>query len=196
MTLFSLLFGGIFFGVGFIITAVFIGVGFGFGPFLILPVSFMLVGLGVLIYAFRRILRKKQVSRKGRRYPAKIYGYVEDKSFTLNNDYTMNLKVHFFDKDHVEREAVLITNFPKNTDMYGIGMTIDIFEYKGLFDYDRNSLRYERIEGEEELMDNRPIAPEELSYTAVKCRSCGASYKAVRGYAERCPYCGEFTNAK
>lgn len=197
---FWFLFGGIFFFVGFAISAAFIGFsfvmpGFGFGFFTLFPLSFMLFGLGVLIYAFRLRRKKKDVSRRGRRYQAKIYGYVEDKSFTLNGDYTVNLKVHFFDYQHVEREAVIVTNFPKNSDMYGIGMTIDIFEYEGRYDYDKKSLRYSHIEGEEELMDDHPILPEQQSFVAVICPGCGASFKALRGYASRCPYCDRYLNA-
>ncbi len=199
MISFWFLFGGIFFLVGLIITVVFAGIfsmmpGSGFGTFLILPVAFMLLGLGVLIHAFRLMIRKRNVSKKGTRYPAKIYGYVEDTSYTVNDAYTVNVKVRFFDRDQIEREAILATNFPKNSDMYGIGMTIDIFEYQGQYDYDRNSLRYERIPGEEELMDDKPVAPAEASLTAVSCPNCGASFSAMKGYANKCPYCGGYLN--
>ncbi len=194
MIQFELLFGGIFFGVGFIITAVFASLGAVFGAFILLPTAFTAVGLGVLIHAGWRIRQKRAVSRKGTRYRAKIYGYVEDKSYTLNGDYTLNLKVHFFDKDRVEREAVIVTNFPKNADMYGIGMTLDIFEYQGRYDYDKNSLCYEHIEGEEELMDDRPILPEQQVFVAVQCPNCGASFRAMKGYANRCPYCQGYIN--
>ncbi len=195
---FYLLFGGIFFLVGFIITVIFMSIGFagyGFGAFILLPLIFTLIGLGVLIHAFRLIIRKRAVSRKGTRYQAKIYGYVEDKSYTLNGEFTVNLKVRFFDNHHVEREAVIVTNFPKNSEMYGVGMTIDIFEYNGQYDYDKNSLRYERIADEEELMDDKPVLPEERTFVAVRCPSCGASFNAVKGYSNRCPYCNGYINA-
>ncbi len=200
MTTFLLLFGGIFFFVGFVTTAAFAGFSFyipgaGFDFFLLFPASFMLVGLGVLCYAFRLIGRKKEVKKKGTKYKAKIYGYVEDTSFTLNNAYTVNLKVHYFDRSHIEREAILAANFPKNSDIYGIGMTVDIYEYKGLYDYDKNSVRIERLEGEEELMDNKPIAPQEQSNAAIRCPNCGASFNAVKGYSNKCPYCGGYIDA-
>ncbi len=200
MITFWLLFGGIFFGVGFAITAAFAAFslampGFGFGMFILFPMAFMLGGLGVLIYAFYLIRRKKEVSRKGTRYKAKIYGYVEDTSYTVNGQFTMNLKVRFFDRNHVEREAVLATNFPKNSDMYGIGMTIDIYEYEGRYDYVKDSIRYERIYGEEELMDNKPIAPEEQTFVAIRCPGCGASFQGVKGYTSKCPYCDGYIDA-
>ena len=43
-------------------------------------------------------------------------------------------------------------------------------------------------------MDNKPIDPEQLHLIAVRCSSCGASYKAATGYASRCPYCGGYQN--
>ncbi len=195
-----LLFGGIFFLVGLVITVAFTGLSLGmggvfFGAFALFPMIFMLVGLGVLLYAFHLIRQKKEISTKGTKYPAKIYGYVEDKSYTLNGDFTINLKVRFFDHSHIEREAVLITNIPKNTNMYSIGMTIDIFAYKGRYDYDKNSLRYEKIPGEEELMDDKPVVPEEQTYVALICPHCGASFSAVKGYANKCPFCSGYMNA-
>ncbi len=203
MIMFLLVFGGIFFFVG---LAVMIGClgfgvvgaqfGFGFSNLIVLfPMLFMLLGLIVLLYAFVLIKRKKDISKKGTRYQAKIYGYVEDKSLVVNGDFTMNLKVHFFDDNRVEREAILVTNFPKNSDMYGIGMTIDIFEYNGKFDFDKASLRYEHIAGEEELMDDKPINPDEQQFTAVTCPYCGASFNAVADYSNKCPYCNGYINA-
>ncbi len=199
---FWLMFGGIFFIVGFILTVAFVGVGIldaGFGTgfagvFLLIPVACMLAGLGVLIYAFKLIIRKKDISKKGIRYQAKIYGYAEDKSLVVNGEFTMNVKVRFFDSNHIEREAILPTNFPKNSNMYAIGMTIDIFEYNGEFDFDKSSLRYEHIPGEEELMDDKPINPGEQKLTAVECPNCGASFNAAEGYSNKCPYCGGYIN--
>ncbi len=195
MIMFLLVFGGIFFFVGFVITVAFVGLGSELSILILFPAAFMLAGLGVLIYAFILMKRKKDISRKGTRYQAKIYGYVEDTSLVVNGEFTMNVKVHFFDNNHVEREAILVTNFPKNSNMFGIGMTIDIFEYKGNFDYDKASLRYERIAGEEELMDDKPINPAEQKLTAIVCPNCGASFNAVAGYSNKCPYCSGYINA-
>ncbi len=78
--------------------------------------------------------------------------------------------------------------------MFPIGMTIDIYEYNGKYSYDPASVRGERLRREEELMDNKPIDPEQLHLIAVRCSNCGASYKAATGYASRCPYCGGYQN--
>lgn len=203
MTVFLFIFGGIFFFVGFLLTFMFALFGFmfaGFGSplsflFILFPAAFMLIGLGVLIYAFILLKRKKDISKKGTKYQAKIYGYAEDKSIVVNGEFTMNLKVRFFDRNHIEREAILTTNFPKNSNMYGIGMTVDIFEYKGTFSFDKDSLRYEHIAGEEELMDDKPINPEEQKFVAIQCPTCGASFNAVAGYSNKCPYCSGYINA-
>ena len=137
---------------------------------------------------------KKMIVKKGVRYPAKIYGYTENTSVRVNNTYMMDTIVHYFDSYHVEREAIIPTGFTRGAGMYPIGLTIDIFEYNGKYGYDPDSVRDERLPGEEELMDNKPVAPDKLRLVAVRCPNCGSSFRAATGYSSKCPYCGSYMN--
>ena len=113
----------------------------------------------------------------------------------VNGRFPLNVKVHYFDNYGIEREVILPTSISGGADsMFPIGMTIDIYEYNGQYTYDPASVRGERLRREEELMDNKPIDPEQLHLIAVRCSNCGASYKAATGYASRCPYCGGYQN--
>ena len=56
--------------------------------------------------------------------------------------------------------------------MYPIGMTIDIFVYHGKFGYDPDSVRNEILEGEAELMDDKPVSPDQVKLIAVNCPNC------------------------
>ena len=97
----------------------------------------------------------------------------------------------------IDRKSVSVpmeTGILSIDSMFPIGMTIDIYEYNGKYSYDPASVRGERLRREEELMDNKPIDPEQLHLIAVRCSNCGASYKAATGYASRCPYCGGYQN--
>ena len=185
--------GAAFSGVGTIITIVFAGVGMG-GVFLTLPIFFILLGISFIVGVFCSLSQKKIIEKQGRRFPAKIYGYVDNTSYTVNNSYTVNVKVHYFDERHVEREAILPTGFPQGSGMYPIGMTIDIFEYQGKFSYDPNSVRNEVLPGEDELMDDKPVAPDKLQLVAVTCPNCGSNFQAATGYSSKCPYCGGYIN--
>lgn len=133
-------------------------------------------------------------SKKGVKYPAKIYGYTENTSVKVNNTYMMDTIVHYFDSYHVEREAIIPTGFTRGAGMYPIGLTIDIFEYNGKYGYDPDSVRDERLPGEEELMDDKPVAPDKLRLVAVRCPNCGSSFRAATGYSSKCPYCGNYLN--
>ncbi len=200
MAFIFILMGSIFLAVGSIVTAVFAAVsrivdGF-FGAFILIPFLFVILGIVFLIAGIKMKLDRRQISLKGKRYPAKVYGYVEDTSFVMNGAFTINIKVHFFDEYGVEREAVIPTNFARNSNMYGIGMTIDIFEYQGKYDWDKDSLRYEILQGEEELMDDKPIEPENQNLVAVRCSNCGVTFQAVKGYSNRCPYCNSYLNVR
>ena len=94
---------------------------------------------------------------------AKVYSYVENTSFTVNNSYTVNTVVHYFDETHTEREAVIPTCFEKGSSkMLPIGMTVDIYCYRDKYDYDPKSVRSEYLPGEEELMDDKPVDPMQL----------------------------------
>ena len=201
MTWIFILMGCIFTALGTIVTLVFAGVsaemtGVWFEPFLLIPMLFVVIGIGFLIAGIKMKIDRKQISVKGKRYSAKIYGYVEDTSFVVNGAFTINLKVHYFDEYGTEREAIIPTNFARNSNMYGIGMTIDIFEYRGKYDWDKDSIRTEVLPREDELMDNKPIAPEMQKIVAVRCSNCGVSFQAVKGYSNRCPYCNSYLNVK
>ncbi len=162
--------------------------------FVMIPLLFVIIGIVLVVIAARMILKARAVIKKGKRYPAKIYGYVEDTSVTINDRYPTNVIVHFFDENHVEREAVIPTSIPSGTGGYAIGMTMDIFEYRGKFSWDKQSVRFEELPGEAELMDDKPIAPDETHLIAVTCPTCGASYQAVKNYSNKCPYCGHYQN--
>lgn len=182
-----------FTAVGTIVTIVFVGVG-DIGVFLVIPVFFILLGICFIVGVFVSLANKKKIQTQGRRFPAKIYGYVDNTSYTVNNNFTVNVKVHYFDERHIEREAILPTSFPKGSGMYPIGMTIDIFEYQGQYSFDPNSVRNERLLGEEELMDDKPVAPEQLQLVAVTCPYCGSHFQAAAGYSSKCPYCNGYIN--
>mgnify|MGYP004608777199 FL=1 len=157
-----------------------------------IPVLFALLGMGFLVAVAVWLLGQRRIKTEGKKYPAKIYSYVPNTSIVVNDAYTINTKVHYFDEHHIEREAVIPTSFCAGSEEYPIGMTMDIYEYHGKYSFDPDSVRDERLPGEEELMDNKPVNPEKLNMVAVTCQSCGASYSAASGYTGRCPYCGTY----
>ena len=146
--------------------------------------------IGTLIPEFK----KNSIKKHGDAYKAKIYGYVENTSYRVNGRFPINVKVHYFDKKGIEREAVLPAGMSKGSGEYPIGMTMDIYEYRGKYSFDPKSVRDEILPGEAELMDDKPVDPSRIKMTAVSCRSCGASYQAAAGYTGRCPYCGSYQN--
>lgn len=185
--------GGMFLLIGGGISAVFIPI-FGM-PIGFFPLIFVFIGLGILAIPVVAIMREKKIKNAGKQYAAKICGYVEDSSITVNGQYPINTKVRFFDDAHTIREAVLPTRFPKGSTTYPIGATIEIFEYEGKYSFDANSVSTAKIIGEEQLMDNRPLEPEKIDYIAAECPHCGASFKAMKGYTGRCPYCDSYIDA-
>lgn len=187
---------GIFYiAIGGAIAIIFLTVGF---PLSItaIPLLFVIIGAAFLFGVAAAAAQRKKIVKKGRRYAAKIYGYSENSSVTVNGQFTINVKVHYFDENHTEREAILPTSFTKGSSMYPIGMTIDIFEYQGKFGFDPQSVRNEILPGEAELMDDKPVVPEKLRLVAVSCSNCGSSFQAAAGYSSRCPYCGSYVNVK
>lgn len=168
--------------------------GMPFMAFVAIPLLFVALGAGFIIAVLISYSRKRKIRTNGIRYEAKIYGYVENTSYTVNGRYPVNTKVRYFDTDQVEREAVIPTGFARGSGEYPIGMTITIYEYQGKFNFDPASVRDEVIPGEAELMDDKPLEPEKLKMVAVTCKNCGASYQAATGYSSRCPYCGGYQN--
>lgn len=198
MDVFKLVFiilGGAFIGVGAIISTVFIAVG-GMGAFVLIPFFFVILGAIFIGVVIKMNIDKNTIKKKGQKYSAKIYGYVENKSYTVNGDFTVNTKVHFFDKSGIEREVIIPTAFSKGSSAYPIGMTIDIYEYNGSYGFDEKSVRNEILPRESELMDDIPVEPDMIKMVAVSCKSCGSTFQAAKGYTARCPYCSNYINAE
>lgn len=160
-----------------------------------IPMLFVVLGICFLIGCAIPSIRRNAVIKKGTRYAAKIYSYVDNTSYTVNGKFTSNAKVHYFDQNGIEREAIIPTAFSKGSNgMYPIGMTIDIYEYNGRYGFDPKSVRNERLPREAELMDDKPINPEEMTIVAHECENCGATFEALAGYSNKCPYCGSYLN--
>ncbi len=192
-----LILGSCFAGIGLVVGIIFAAVASAihdpaFTVMTLIPVLFFLIGCGILLFVFVNIAKLRTVKKKGTQYAAKIYAYVQDFSVMVNGAPQINLKVRYY-TDQV-KEAILPTGFSSGSQKYPIGYTIDIFEYQGNFSWDAASIRKERLPYEEELMSDRPVEPEKLDMIAVTCKSCGATYQAAAGYANRCPYCGNDTN--
>lgn len=164
-------------------------------PFAILPLIFVIIGVAMDVSVLISYSKEKSIKTKGKRYSAKIYSYVEDKSVVVNGDFLMNVVVHYWDSQGVEKETIIPTKFAKGASEYPIGMTIDIFEYKGLYNFDKDSVRNEKLYREEELMDDKPIDRAAIKMIAISCKNCGSTYEAVEGYTAKCPYCSTYINA-
>lgn len=189
--------GSAFAGIGIVVSVIIGYVGSlidGAMVFVLIPLFFVVLGLVFIICALSGIYKKKQIVKRGTKYAAKIYGYVENTSYVVNGKYPLNVKVHYFDNKKVEREAVLPTAFLRGSSQYPIGMTIDIYEYNGKYGYDPSSVRNEVLPGESELMDDKPMEPGKIKYVAKVCPNCGASFQAASGYSNKCPYCGSYQN--
>ena len=194
-----LILGGIFAGMGTLLTIIFLLASSllkDFLTFALVPGIFIILGLAFIIGVMSSYNKSNKTIKYGTHYPAKIYGYVKNKSYTINGSFPINTKVHYFDRNHVEREAIIPTNFCEGSNLYPIGMTIDIYEYNGKYNFDPSSVRNEMLPGEQELMDDKPVDPTKLHYISAKCAYCGASYQAAAGYVGRCPYCGNYANMK
>ena len=163
-------------------------------PFILMPLFFVVLGASFVGGVLFTVRQKKKISKLGKKYPAKIYGYVNNTSYMVNGCYTLNTKVHYFDESGTEKEAILPTSFARGSDTYPIGMTIDIYEYRGKYSFDAGSVRNEVLFREDELMDNKPVELEKTTIVAVCCESCGATYQAQKGYSNKCPYCGNYYN--
>lgn len=186
--------GAAFIAIGGLVGIIFIFVFGGIDVFVLIPFFFVILGLcfiGSIIYM--RWNRNK-IIKKGTKYAAKIYGYVKNTSYTVNGTFTSDTKVHYFDTNGIEREAILPTGFSEGSSKYPIGMTIDIYELNGKYNYDPKSVRDEILPRESELMDDKPVDPSMIKVVAVKCPTCGASFEATEGYSNKCPYCGGYIN--
>ncbi|MDO4464005.1 MAG: hypothetical protein Q4C57_05595 [Bacillota bacterium] len=185
--------GAFFIMIGLVISTIFTAID-GFSVFILIPMMFVVIGICFVLGVCFQINKKKVILRKGKKYAAKIYGYVKNTTVLVNGSFTINVKVHYFDENHVEREAIIPTEFPEGSNQYAIGLTMDIYEYRGRYNWDPASVRNEVLKGEAELMDDKPVEPEKLTLTAVNCPNCGSSFQAAKGYASKCPYCGGYIN--
>lgn len=164
--------------------------------FLLIPLFFVILGLCFIAGVIVSRAKKKAIITKGKKYSGKIYGYISNTSVVVNGEFTMDTKVRYFDENGIEREAIIPTGFSKGAGSgYPIGMTIDIYELNGKYNFDPKSVRSEVLFREQELMDDKPIDPGKLNIKAVDCPNCGASFEAADGYSNKCPYCGSFINA-
>lgn len=190
------LIGGIFFSIGVLVFVIgislFVTLFEIFGSLICILIGgvFGAIGGGILISQIKRARAQRKIEKQGKKYTGKIYGYVEDHSCTMNGAYLYNIKVHYFDEKGIEREAIVNTGFTKGTGDYPIGATIDIIALGSAYTWVKDSVRYEKIYGEEELMDDKPIDPSLINMVAVSCPHCGASFSAAKGYVCTCAYCG------
>lgn len=187
------------FGLGFFLFGLlFFILGLILGPsmflFSFVGLIFMLIGAGFIFFKIKEVRSKAQINKNGTKYTGKIYSYVDDTGVMVNGQYQVNIKVHYFDQAGIEREALIPTKFTRGSGDYPIGATIDIIEYKGKYTWVKGSVRFETLNREEELMDNKPINPENINYVGVSCQNCGANFQGAKGYVTRCPYCGAPTN--
>lgn len=187
--------GALFIAIGGLVSTIFV-VAFGeFDVFILIPFLFVIIGACFVGGVVTVRAKKKRIITKGKKYSAKIYGYEKNFSMTVNDQYPYDTKVHYFDENGIEREALIPTGITGGSSKYPIGFTIDIYELNGKYNYDPKSVRDEILPGEKELMDDKPVDPEKLKVIAVSCPSCGASFEAAEGYSNKCPYCGGFINA-
>lgn len=183
--------------IGSIVSIVLLGIPVLTGDFVYLaaiPLFFVVLGLSFIAGVAISLHKRKVIMQKGIKYPAKIYSYVRNTAYTVNDSHPYNARVHYFDKNQVERETIIPTGFRAGSAMYPVGMTIDIYEYRGKYAYDPDSVRSEVLPREEELMDDKPIDALKVRLVAVTCKTCGASYQDAAGYTGKCPYCGSYQN--
>ena len=129
-----LIIGGAFAGIGAVLTMIFGSIGMVFRPmraFLALPLFFLILGICFIAAVLFGQHKKSLIVKNGIRYAAKIYGYVENTAYMVNGRFPVNVIVHYFDKNQIEREAVIPTAFEKGASTYPIGMPMDIYEYQG-----------------------------------------------------------------
>ena len=196
-----LIVGGAFAGIGAVLTMIFGSIGMVFRPmsaFLALPLFFLILGICFIAAVLFGQHKKSLIVKNGIRYAAKIYGYVENTAYMVNGRFPVNVIVHYFDKNQIEREAVIPTAFEKGASTYPIGMTMDIYEYQGKYGWDPDSVREQirteiaRIEAGIRWTGGR----KKLRLTIGGPPNCGASYQAAAGYTGRCPYCGSYHNVE
>ncbi len=187
-----ILVGAIFALVGAMLTFIFLVNRDVFGLWALFPLFFVVLGLCFIIPGIIDVTRTRKIIKNGKRIPAKICGYVEDKSVVINGGYAVNTVVRYFDNYRRVKETVIETGFQHGSNAYPIGMTVDLYEYDGKISWNRDSVRQETLFDERELMDGFEDNSDG-EVIAVECPKCGASFCATKGFANMCPYCGEET---
>ncbi len=185
-----ILVGAIFALVGAMLTFVFLINRDVFGIWSLFPLFFVVFGLCFVIPGIIDLSRNRSIIRNGKRIPAKICGYVEDKSVEINGGYAVNTIVRYFDSYHRVKEIVIETGFQHGSNAYPIGLTVDLYEYDGKVSWDRDSVRQEMLFDEKELMDGIED-DSDGEVIAVECPKCGASFCATEEFTNMCPYCKE-----
>ena len=102
-------------GVGGIISIAFIFIG-RIGPFILIPLIFLLLGAGFIVGVNTAVSKKKKIAKLGKKYAAKIYGYVENTSFMVlipliqrcTSLMTMELKGKLLSL-HLSQEVLILT---------------------------------------------------------------------------------------
>lgn len=91
-----------------------------------MPLFFLILGICFIAAVLMGQHKKSLIVKNGTRYDAKIYSYTENTAYMVNGRFPVNVIVHYFDKNQIEREAVIPTAFEKGSSAYPIGMTMDI----------------------------------------------------------------------
>ena len=190
-----ILVGAIFALVGSLLTFIFFVNRDVFGLWSLFPLFFVALGLCFIIPGIIDVTKNRKIIKNGKRIPAKICGYVEDKHVVINGGYAVNTVVRYFDSYRRVKECVIETGFQRGSNAYPIGMTVDLYEYDGKISWDQDSVRQETLFDEKELMDGIEDTSDG-EVIAVNCPKCGALFCTAREYAAKCPYCGEDTGRK
>lgn len=186
------IFGAFFMILGAVLSAI-MGFAIGGGG-LIFGVLFILIG-GLFFFLGQSALqRKAKVLEEGKRYRGKIYAYRPDHSIKINDAPAVSVVVRYFDDKGDEREAVCPTG-SNDVSIFPVGASVTFAVHEGRYAVDDTSVGVDKLEREEELMDDRLATAEHAHLIAVGCKNCGASYQAVEGYSNRCPYCGTYAEA-
>ena len=180
--------GSIFAVVGTFITIAFFANRDEFGLWAYAPSFFVALGICLIIPGIVGVKKNRDIIKNGRKYTAKICGYVKDRYVELNGYPAINILVRYFDEYRRVKECVIETGFQIGSNKYPIGMTLDIYELDGRTGWDKDSVRQEMLYDESALMDGLTASGDD-EVTAVQCESCGAPFVAVRGYLNKCPYC-------
>ena len=136
-----ILVGAIFALVGAMLTFIFLVNRDVFGLWSLFPLFFVALGLCFIIPGIIDVTRTRKIIKNGKRIPAKICGYVEDKSVVINGGYAVNTVVRYFDSYRRVKETVVETGFQHGSNAYPIGMTVDLYEYNGKISWDRERMR-------------------------------------------------------